>query len=70
MKIQTEVITTFGNFFSDISDEIENEHVDQLKAMYKECYNLDYLSIMDNGKIIYFPSEVIRKSIIILHIFE
>jgi hypothetical protein len=70
MKMQTEVITTFGKFLGDLSEDVDSGDVNQIKKLFEKCNELSYLSISKGKDVIYFPADVIRKSIIILHVIN
>jgi len=71
MKIRTQVISPLGTFESDLTEaELTTEQLKKIKTLYAQSHELSYLSIQQGSKIIYFPAEVIRQSIIILHVLD
>ena len=71
MKAQTIVITPLGTFESDVNDvSLTQEQVESLKEIYEHSYDWGFFVFLQGTKTIYFPAEIIKKSIIILDVKE
>lgn len=71
MKLQITVISPLGTFEGE-ADELEPGKwtAGQVKALGENIHRTNYLTIRQGSKAIYFPAEVIQKSIVILDMTE
>ena len=67
MQIKTKVISPLGTFESDSSD-VTAKQVEQVKEVLKSVSELSFFSMVAGGQTIYFPAEVIQKSIVVLEV--
>lgn len=69
MKAQVTVISPLGKF-DGAEREISRGQYAEMVDMFKHGNKMEFLSLEQENKVIFFPAEIIRESIIILSISE
>lgn len=67
MKTKTKVISPLGTFEGD-EIELTEKQINEVKDLFSDISRLTYLSLMTGRETIFFPADVIQKSIVILEV--
>jgi len=69
-RIKTTVINELGSWTSDVTEVEGMNDISKLREFFKRASDLNYLTIDIGMEKVYFPEEIIRKSVIVLSVVE
>ena len=67
MKFKITCVTPMGTFESREAEGNEND-IEDLKIFGQRIAKSEYLSLENDGKIVYIPNELLQKSIFIVEV--
>ena len=70
MKVQITVITELGTYNGDVVNGIKDDGVEEARQLLKKGHDLAWFQLHRGSETIFFPGEVIQKSILILDVQE